>query len=219
MINMKAEIKACLISNLEAKLDPYMAEHDFKRRKASLVYKRVRGGATQTIDIPIQIHPREMPNATAAIYPFMEVHIPAVDEVLDDMISGNMGLMEGVTGGKSNQPIGFTSEKRHTGRWYAYQPDSIADIVDEIHAVIVRWAKPFLDGYVTPEDIIAIDQSNDGRLVRDRAQMMRVVAAALVCNQPDYAQALMEKWLGATGLLKRYKQVYDYIQNYKPELP
>jgi hypothetical protein len=160
----------------------------------------------------VQVHPKDNPNAAAAIYPQMEVIVPEVDSVLEDMVGENVGLLEGITGGRSKQPIGFLSEKVHDGRWFVYQPDSVLGVVEDIGAFIKRWAIPFLDGYATPEDIIAADQRDDGRLARDRAQMMRVVAAALVSKRKDYAQATMEKWLGTPGTRRRYEQIYDYIQ-------
>ncbi len=211
-MTMKDEIKAYLIASLETVLDPYMRENEFSRRKGSLVYERQLRGSTQKIDIPLQIHPKDNPNAAAAVYPRMEVLVPAVDRTLDDMVGGNLGLLEGVTGGTSKQPIGFTSGKTHTGRWFVYQSDSVPELVKDMKALIERWTMPFLDGYATPEDIIATDQRDDERLPRDRAQMMRVVAAAVVCNRKDYAQALMEKWLGAPGARRRYQQIYDYVR-------
>lgn len=210
---MKAEIKACLIASLENGLDHYMAEHGFKRAKGGLTYERELRGSTQTIDLPIQIHPKDNPNAAAAIYPRMEVHNPLVDSVLDKMIDGNLGLLEGVTAGRSNQPIGFTSEKQDPGRWFVYQPDSVPEIVKDIRSFIERWTMPFLDIYATPQEIVGADERDDGRMVRDRAQMMRVVAAAIVCNRRDHAQAVMDKWLGKPGTRRRYQQVQDYIEN------
>lgn len=211
-MNMKAEIKTCMIESMEAALDPYMAEHGFRRRPNSLIYKRECQGSTQSVDVEVQIHPKDNPNAAAAIYPIMEVHVPAVDRVLDDMIDGNLGLMEGVTKGLSNQPIEFTSQKAEKARWFVYQPDSVPEIVNAIRAFIDRWTMPFLNVYATPEDIVAADERDDGRMVADRAHTMRVVAASLVCDRKDYAQAVMEKWLGRPGARKRYQQVYDYIE-------
>lgn len=211
-MSMKDEIKACLIANLEALLDPYMAEQGFTRRPKSLVYKRQYQGSTQSIDVTVQIHPKDNPNAAAAIYPRMEVHVPAADRVLEDMVDGNLGLLEGVTKGLSNQPIDFTSQKAEKGRWYVYQPDSVPEIVKTIRAFIERWTMPFLDVYATPRDIIAAEERKDGRMVTDRAHLMRIVAAALACNRHDFARTLMEKRLGALGLRRRYQQIYDYIE-------
>jgi hypothetical protein len=211
-MTMKDEIKACLIASMETILDPYMPEHGFVRRAKSLVYKRQVLGSTQTVDMLIHIHPKDNPNAAAAVYPIMEVHVPVVDRVMDDMIDGDLGLMAGVTKGLSNQPIEFTSAKAERARWYVYQADSVPRIVKAVRAFIECWTMPFLDVYTTPEDIVATSERNDQRMTGDRAHLMRVVAAALVCNRKDYAQAIMEKWLGATFIRKRYQRVYDYIR-------
>jgi hypothetical protein len=211
-MSMINEIRVCLIASMETTLDPYMTEHNFARRTNSLVYKREYHGSTQIIDVEVQIHPRDNPNAAAAIYPIMEVHVPAVDQVLKDMIGDNLGLLEGVTKGLSNQPIEFTAQKTEKARWFVYQSESVPNIVKGIRTFMERWTMPFLDIYATAEDIIAADEREDGRMVADRAHRMRVVAAALVCKRGVYAELLMEKRLGALGARKRYQQVYDYIK-------
>lgn len=209
---MKREIKECLIKNLEVGLDPYMKSMGFKRRNHSLIYKRSLGAAIQIIDLEIQIHPRDNPNAAAAVYPIMEVLMPEVDRILQDMIGGDIALLEGITGGTSRQPIDFTSEKEQLGRWFIYQSDSVVEAVKNVQKFIERWTMPFLDGYTTPQDVVATDERDDGRMVRDRAQMMRVVAAAIVCGRRDYAQALMDKRLGSVGARRLYHKIFEYIQ-------
>lgn len=215
---MKAEIKACLIAGLEAGLDRYMSENDFNRRRSSLIYSRNFRSSTQRIELTIQIHPKDNPGASAAIYPQMEVLMPSVDRVLDAMIGDDVGLLEGITGGTSKQPIGFTTQKAHTGRWFIYQPSSVPTVVDEISAFLQHWTMPLLNVYATPEDVLLADQGGDKRLLGDRAQLMRVVAASLVYNRKDYAQELMEKSLGSVGARRRYERVFDYVQK-SSEMP
>ena len=142
---MKGEIKSCLLKELADRLDPYMLEQGFSRGKSSLIYRRAIGVSTQKIDVSVQIHPKDNLNAAAAVYPQMEVLVPAVDVVMTDMIGDNVGLLEGVTGGTSKQPIGFMSEKAHTGRWFIYQPESVLGVVVDVKAFIERWTIPFLD--------------------------------------------------------------------------
>ena len=60
--------------------------------------------------------------------------------------------------------------------------------------------------------MVAAQERNDGRLRNDRPQLIRVVAAALVCGRQDFAQALMEEHFGAPGARRLYQQVFDYIQ-------
>lgn len=215
---MKDEIKLCLLAEMTDRLDVFMSAQGFNRTKASFVYKRMLRGSTQKIDIAVQIHPKDNPTAAAAIYPFMEILVPPVDVILNKMIGKNFGLLEGITGGTSKQPIDFTSERAHIGRWFIYQPDSVPRVVDDIRAFIENSTMPLLDNYATPEEILAADKQNDPRLARDRAQIMRVVAAALALEHRDYAQEIMETRLGTAGLRRRYRQIYDYIQQCAPPL-
>ncbi|WP_267433017.1 hypothetical protein [Sphingomonas sp. GM_Shp_1] len=166
----------------------------------------------QKVDLLLQIHLQDNPNATAAVYPWMEVLIPSVDAILAEMIGENLGLLEGVTGGASKHPIAFTAKRAHNSRWFIYQPDSVPDAINDIKNLIDRWTMPLLKECFSAEVFVAADQREDGRLARDRAQGMRVAAAALVSQRKDYAQAMMERWLGSPGTRRRYQQVYEYIQ-------
>ena len=208
---MKDEIKACLISSFEVSLDPYLAGHGFTRRNKSLVFKRKYQSSMQSIDVSVQIYPKDNQTASAAVYPIMEVQVPIVDELLRKMIGDSFALMEGVTKGLSNQPIEFTAEKSEKARWFVYQADSVPVVVLNIRSFIDKWTMPFLDVYATPEQIVEADERGDGRMVEDRAHTMRVVAAALVCNRRDYAMDIMEKRLGSIGARSRYQKIFDYI--------
>jgi hypothetical protein len=212
VMTMKNEIKAHLVASMKALLDPYMLDHGFSRANGSLTYKRRLNGSTQKIDIDIQIHPKDRPESAAAVYPRMEISVPAVDAILDEMVGDDLSRLEGITAGMSRQPIAFTSEKAHTGRWFIFQPDSVPVVVEGIRSFVERWTMPFLDAYSTPQDIWAADEREDGRLARDRAQTIRVVAAALACGRRDDALQRMEKSFSAPGLRRRYQRVFDYIQ-------
>jgi hypothetical protein len=205
------EVRACLLANLESRLDKYMLERNIARVRNRLIYERRLEGATQKIDLQLSFHPKEMPNAAAVLYPWFEVLVPEVDVIVDEMIDGNLGLLEGVTGARSRQPIEITSQKTADARWYIYQPDSVPSIVDDLRQFLERWTIPLLDAYATPEGIILADDRNDSRILRDRAQMMRVVAAILVHKGAKAAQARMERSFGTIGLRRRYQGVFDYL--------
>jgi hypothetical protein len=212
---MKSEIKLCVTTSLRDHLDPYMDVKGFTRGVNSLFYKRKIGDSAQKLDLRLEIHPKDQPNASAALYPFMQIDIPTVDDVLHDMIHDDLGLLEGVTAGVSRQPIGFTSNKADPGRWYLYQRDSVGEIIRETREFIERWTMPVLDNYASPEQVVAADERGDERLARDRAQMMRVVAAALVIGRKDYAREVIEKQLGAPGARRRYQRVFEYVERYR----
>ncbi len=208
---MRNDVKAGLLSAAEASLDQYMSEHDFRRGKSSLIYKRAIAGSTQIVDITFDVRPKEDPAAVAALYPRMEVQIPAVDAVLQDMVGGATGELEGYSEARTRQGIEFTAQKAASGRWYVYRLQDLPGAVEEVRTFLERWTMPLLDVYVTPEDMVAAQERNDGRLRNDRPQLIRVVAAAIACGKRDYARDLMEKHLGAPGARRVYQQVYDYI--------
>jgi len=204
-MSQKAEIKTALSAAMERGLDDYMSSHGFTRRKGGLAYKRDLNGAEQSIDLQLEVFPKDNLNAAAAVYPVMEVQIPTVDECLKEMISGNNALL-------TKQPIGFTSQKEDPGRWYIYQADSVPGVVDDVQAFIDKWTMPFLEEYSTAEDVVAAHERKDGRMVVDRAHLMRVVAAALVLDRQDSARGIMEEWFGAPSLRKRYQDVSTYVE-------
>ena len=214
-VSMRAEIKACVITNLSMHLDQFMSENGFRRTHRSLRYTRDFQRSIQSVDIVIQIHPKDNSNAAAAVYPFMEVKVPTADKVREEMIGENLGLLEGVTNGLSRQPIEFIAEKKEKARWFVFQPDSVREIIIALKSFLERITIPLLDTYATPEQILECHQRPDGRIVVDRAQLMRVISAALVCDQISYAQSLMEDKLGTVGARKRYQQVFDYISRYQ----
>lgn len=210
---MRKVVRAGLLSGVGASLDAYMSDHGFRRGKNSLIYKRGIAGSTQVIDLAFDVRPKEAPTAVAALYPTMEVLVPSVDAVLEAMVGGAPGALRGYSDARSKQPIGFTSEKADPGRWYLRQLDDLPTVIEEVCVFLHRWTMPLLDVYATPEDIVAAEERGDGRVVRDRPQLVRVVAAALVCGRRDYAKALLETHLGAPGARRMYKQVFDYVEH------
>jgi hypothetical protein len=213
-MTMRKDVKAGLLLAVETSLDPYMSEHGFRRGKNSLIYKRDIAGSTQIVDLTFDVRAKEDPTAVAALYPQMEVQIPAVDAVLEEMVGGAIGELAGYSKARTRQGIHFTAEKADRGRWYVYRLEDLSAAVGQVRAFLDRWTMPLLDVYATPEDMVAAQQRNDGRLINDRLQLVRVIAAALACGRRDYAQDLLEKRLGAPGARRVYKQVFDYVESY-----
>ena len=191
-MTFKKKLKDCLIASFETSLDDLMAQHGFSRKERSLNYARKYRGATQKIETDPELGPRDSPHAAAAVYPYMHVTIPSIDRTLEEMIGEELGLLAGVTRGLSFQPIEITSQKSEEARWFVFQPDSVPDIVQNLGRFLMRWTLPFLDEFATAEDVVAAYDRADGRIIVDRAQLMRVVAAALVDGRIGYATELME---------------------------
>lgn len=212
-VTLSSEIKPPLIEGLERLLDGRLRAQGFSRLPSSVVYRRALNGATQKIDLAIEVHPKDRPDSAAAPNPWMEVLVPHVDRLLNQMIDGDLGLMEGVTRGTSRQPIETTSGKAMSGRWFVFQPDSIPGVIEGIAAFLELWTLPLLGVYSTAEEILAVDEADDSRVLRDRAQMMRVIAAALAANRKVYAEARLAKWFGAPGARRRYQRIFSYVES------
>lgn len=214
MINsMKLEIEAALRHNLETSLDEAIALFEFDRRENALVYIRKLPGAVQKIEIAIEFHPADRPDSVAAIYPWLSVSIDAVEMLVFEMTGGHDALLVGPSGTTVRQPIEFTSAKEASGRWFIYQPDSIARIVAELRSFLELWTVPFLDLYSTPAGICRAYDQGDERVTNQSSQKIRVVAAMMLCGRTADALGVMERWFGRPGSRKRYQRVFEYLES------
>lgn len=69
MSSQKAEIKACVCHWLGELVDDSISAARFTRRRNSLSYRRETEDAVQEIEVVIEHHLSEEPDAVAAIYP------------------------------------------------------------------------------------------------------------------------------------------------------
>lgn len=208
------KIKPHLISALEFDLDPFMAGRNFVRQPKSLEYIRKIRDSVQSVDLNLQLRPKDKLDAYAALYPIMKVEIPAVDRLFDEMICGNKLLMSGITGGRSRQPVDFISQNKKLGRWFIAEFSNMSGVICDLRYFMGRWVVPFLDVFVTPDDVVRAYEQRDERMVGDRAQLIRVVAAALVCGRKEFARSVLESNLGSPGTRRRYQQIFDFVSQH-----
>lgn len=211
MNSMKAEIEACLRTNLETGLDAYLASLGFIRRKNALTYSRKLAEAIQKIEVPVEIHPGDRPDSAAAVYPWLSVSIEAVEALALEMVGGDESLLSGLPGTTLRQPIEFTSAKAAHARWFVFQEDSVPGIVGGMKSFLEQWTAPFLDLYSTPAGVCSAYEKGDARVINDLAQKLRVAAAMVLCGRSTDALRVMDRWFGTPGLRKRYKRVFDYL--------
>jgi len=212
MSSQRAEIKACVCHWLEGIVDEPLQAARFRRRKASLIYSRKVGESVQRIDVAIQHHPQDAPNAAAAISPDLEVRMDSVNALVMEMVAGDHEL----SGGPDVtlwEPIAFTSGNKGLGaRWLIYQPDSVPGVIAEMREFLRRWTIPFLDHYTTPSDICGAYDRGDGRVLQGLPQPLRVVAAMLLCGRNADALRVMEQWFGKLGPRRQYHRVFEYLE-------
>jgi hypothetical protein len=211
MNSMKAEIKECLCVNLDSELDTWLSQFGFARRENTLLYSRTLPEAIQYIEIALEIHPKDRPDAAAIVFPFLEVRMDHVNRLLTKMTDGDTALI-GAPNITLRQPIAFTSGDSGLGaRWPIFQPDSVSEVVREMKSFLQRWTLPFLDTYSAPRGICDAYERDDARVINDLSQKLRVVAAMVLCGRSDDAVGVMEKWFGKPGPRKRYQRVFDYL--------
>lgn len=196
-------------------MDPFFHSNGFDRAQNKMpVYRRNVGDALQTVELTVEMRPGDDALALAAIYPWLTVSMPEVDQLLGQMTADDVGLLPGVTHGILRQPIEFTSEKRASGRWYVYGIDNLPVISVLLSQFLNEWTLPFLSDYKFVTDILEADERKDGRVLRDRAQMLRVVAAAYLARGREAASTIMEGYFGSPGLRQRYQRVFEYLREH-----
>lgn len=209
MSSHKAEIKACVCHRLAALADDPFSVNGFTRRRNSLTYRRETEDAVQNIEVAIEHHPNEKPNAAAAIYPWYTVSIDTVNRIVEMMTDGNpqLGGQFDVT---LHGPIEWTSPKGVPARWYIYQPDSVPVIISSFRDFVSKWTVPFLDRFRQYADLCDAVLEGDNKDIHGM-EVLRVVAARSLCGRHGEALALMNDWFGAPGPRKRYRPVFDYL--------
>ncbi|HPD48673.1 MAG: hypothetical protein ACOYIG_05890 [Acetivibrionales bacterium] len=209
MSKQQAEIKVCVCHWLGELVDEAVSVAGFVRRERSLAYRRATEDATQEIDVAIEHHPTEEHNAAAVIYPYYTVVMGKVNKTVKAMTGGDPQL-----GGNFDitlhGPIEWTSPKGLGARWYIYQPDSVHSAVSSMRDFIVKWTLPFLDRFRLHTDLCNALLEGDNPDIHGM-EILRVVAARVLCGQYAEAVTIMEQWFGKPGPRKRYQQVFDYL--------
>ncbi len=210
MSSQKAEIKACTCHWLGELSDEPMASVGFFRPKHSLVYSRTVEDAADKIDVAIEHHPSEQPDAAAAIYPQYTISMDVVNNVVEEMTGGDpqLGGQFSIT---MRGPIEWTSPKGIGARWHVYQPDSVSSAVSSLRDFLMEWTVPFLNKYRTPVDLCDAAIEGDDRDIHSQMEILRVVAAKVLCGRLAEALDVMERWFGKPGPRKRYRPVFEYL--------
>ena len=133
-----------------------------------------------------------------------------VNKTVETMTGGNPQL-----GGQFditlNGPIEWTSPKGVGARWHIYQPDSVPSVVSSLRDFISRWTIPFLDRFRRLTDLCDATLEGDHRDIHSQMEVLRVVAAKSLCGRHAEALDVMNKWFGAPGPRKRYRQAFEYL--------
>jgi hypothetical protein len=206
-----SEIRKCLCANLHKELDPCLAKLGIVRPTKTLIYRRELAQAVQKVETVVEIHPADRPESAAAVYPWLDVTIPAVEKIFLNFAETDALWPAGLAGVTLREPIEFTSAKAMQARWFIFQPDSVPAVVSGLKSFLLRWTIPFLDEYATTVDVCEAYDRGDPRVTNDRTHRLHVVAAMLLSGRKMDAVKIMERWFGKPGLRKYYTRVFDYL--------
>lgn len=214
---MKQEIATYVRASLERSTDDLMEGFGFTRRRNSLIYERITQEAKQSLDIFLEIHPTDNRDASAAVYPRVKVVMPCVEKAALDMVGGDRKLL-GNSDAVVSSPINFLCPKSVASRWFIYQSDSVATVLDGLYAHLQEWIVPFFDDYGSLEsmctaymNVIYQDDPDPVLPVRSLKQILRIIAALSLVGRGKDAVFVAEKFFGKPGPRRDYSVMFEYL--------
>ena len=211
MSDQKQQVKEAVMVALAEYADAPLRLHGFIRRAFTVRYSRALPESTQSIDIGLEHSPRDNLHAAAVLYPWLTVVIPSVERVVVEMSGGDLAMTAG-SASTLRQPIELVSPKGTGARWFLYQPDSVAAAVQSTVEYFQKWLLPFLDMYSSPRQLLLMDEESGDRVLHDTNQFLRVIAAAVLCNDCGVAKKLLDSKFGRPAMRRRYAAVFDYVE-------
>ena len=193
-----ASVKEHIEAMLAEKLDHFLKDEGFMRRKRSNVYTRRIPEGKQTIEVAYDVSPRYASEAAAHVLPKLGVLLARVNEIAVQMASDTRTL--GGAEATLFQPIDMVAPKSENPRWLPASRDDFLEVGDEIRSFLARWVVPFLN------------EQNDWRLLLVQPWYIYVAAAYVVLNAPEKARDVVETKLGAPGSRKRFAPVFAYFE-------
>lgn len=205
---MTNEIKMMLNSMMENTIDEFMYEHNFRRRKNSLIYSRNFGTTKQKIEMVFFSHPSYHPGALAHIYPWLYVSYPEVNKIAYEMFK-DANLQVALMKVTIRQPIQISV---NTQRWMLINENDCVHLKESIRDFLEKHTILLLDSLKCIEDYIALYESKDSRLIRDDAFYIFIISAYILKGEYAQAQNALEARFGKLGSRKRYASAFEYLE-------
>ncbi len=211
MSEQRRQIKEAVRDALSRHADATYSSAGFRRRSDSLTYKRTLPTCKQFVDVHIEHGPRDMPNAAAAIYPFLRLEIPEIDATVLEITGGDESLASNMST-TLNQPIELVAPKGIGARWFLYQPDSVGPAIQNFEAFSTQWVLPFLNDYTSAASVVEMYLAKDDRASNDLGYILRVVAAMVRIGKLTEAQEVLAAKFGRPASRRKYARVFEFIE-------
>ena len=191
--------------------EPFMASRGFVNTRHSSEFVRVVKKTTQSVDLNFTLNPPDETDSLICVYPMMTVVHSDVQSIVEDIVAGDMRILSGVTRAQTFQPIEINAMKKESARWFIKNEAESKNRNYLLRDFFDKWTLPFLDNYTTREDFIKAHLSKDSRVLRDRAEIVKIISTLVSLERYVDAKNLIESEFSSIGLRKQYSQVFEYI--------
>ena len=205
---LRKDIKQ-VICSLASELDFYFEERGFKRRKNGLIYVRKVGTTIKKIDMVFFSNPSYYQNVLAHIYPHMEILFPNVNSTAK-IFASKLIPEKWLDKFTIRQPIQIYSNSED---FCLKDISNYECLKEEILAFLKEYTMPLLEQLTCEKDYLTLYENKDKRIIWDDNQFLYVASAYFNEHRLKEATQVIEKRFGKPGLRKRYKQVFDFIEN------
>lgn len=206
---MGDEISKILNNMMENTIDEFMYEHNFKRRKNSLIYSRKIETTKQKVKVVFFRHPSYHPGAIAHIYPWLYVCYPELNQIAYEIfkeVNVEMATVENAI----RQPIQIYANAK---RWMLMEDEKGTCLQDNIKEFLKTHTIPLLDSLKSIEGFIELYEKKDKRVLMDDTFYVFIISAYVFRGEYRQAQDVLEKRFGKPGLRKRYTTAFEYLED------
>jgi len=209
----RSNISEARITLLESSMDGFLFANGFSRREKSHVYIRSKDGAKQKIDLTMQLSPSYENGALAHVIPYYSILFKDVDKVFKDMVQGMFEYSIVVASKDSftihqQIQVGYKAEHEY---WFIKSDTNILDLGAKIRTFIENHTLPFLNDYMSVEDLISGYEHQDKRVIMIDYYHVQIASAYVVVGNYEKGMAVLEKRFGNKGKRDKYKTAFDYI--------
>lgn len=216
MRNSRPKARDCLSEALSScSVDTSFERMAFRRRKGSLVYKRVCAGLTQRMEVRFDLSPSYEPTAIAHLLPEVRLESGALIPIIAAMTSEHpsaRAFSGRVAGLILQQQINNLAPKEQRAQyWFLYAMERANECVNSMKGFMEAWALPFLGDYMSLHSLVGGYERLDQRLPHERRFDLYIAACYVLLKAPRKALDVLERSLGQLGPRKEYSQAFDYV--------
>ena len=200
------EIKAVLIDALKSGMDSVLESHGYRRPPKGLVYSRKEHGAKCQFAVEFASNPGYAPGYLAHLIPVLRIANQSISDLALQLVEDPFLLSNASEVIQSHRLTMLTDPQ--LPEWYVAEVGHLGSAIDEIREVFFDLGVPFLNDYSTSRGIIRQHEAGDTRPLRQHRFYVYVIAAYLLEDRPDAAQAVLHEQFAKPGIKRRFGRLW-----------